>query len=102
VTNPGPYRDERESLLAENRRLRLKLAESRRLRLWPGAAAIAALAGYGVGLVALSDWFHGPSALRYWIAVVVLVGSLAASVGFAIALVRGGRKRGDNDGSNEN
>ena len=96
MSDPGPYRDDRDSLLAENRRLRRQLAVHPRVRAWP---ALAALAVYAVALVTLADWLHAGSALRYWVAVAILIGSLVAAAGFGLRILRGNRRRGDDDGN---
>ncbi len=94
MSNLGPYRDDREQLLAENRRLRRALATARRARIWP---ALASLAAYGIELVALRDWMHGNSEVRYWLAVLLLGGTLSVTVLFAVAHVLYIRRQGGND-----
>jgi len=92
LSSPDPYRDDRESLLAENRRLRRRLVLRRRRRLWP---ALVALVAYGALLIGVGDWLHGQSEVKYWIAIALLLGALGASVLFAVNMMRGFTDQGD-------
>jgi hypothetical protein len=83
-----PYRDDRESLIAENASLRRELARLRRRRAWP---ALASLATYLLILTELRDWLNGTDPVRYWLAILSLVIALGASATGAIHLIVGSR-----------
>lgn len=74
------YRDEKESLRAENERLKAELAEKRARRV-PRAAIAIAVVALGA-FVLLQDWLNG-SDTRFWSAVAIL----AALVGAALFAV---------------
>jgi len=64
------YRDEKESLRAENERLKEKLAEKRR-RGVPWAAVVLALFAVGAFFL-LQPWLNG-SDIRFWAALGILL-----------------------------
>lgn len=73
------YRDEKESLRAENERLRASLGQGNRRRPW-----VAVVLGVCtiVAMVLLQPWLNGADA-RFWGAVAIL-GVLALSTLFAV------------------
>lgn len=72
------YRDEKDSLRAENERLRAELTGRRRGRPW---VAIALALSAGLALVLLLPWLNGTDA-RFWGALAILA-VLAGSAVFA-------------------
>jgi hypothetical protein len=88
VRAPAPYRDERQSLLAENARLNREIARRRRRRVWPAVASIGA---YVVLLTQLRDWLNGTDPVRYWIALLSLIVALGAGAASVVVYIFGGR-----------
>lgn len=77
----APYRDENESLRAENERLRDELGSGRRVRVLP---AVALLAVDGAAFVFLRPWLNEGSDVKFWsaIAVLVVIAGLAVASAF--------------------
>ena len=78
-----PFRDEKESLRAENERLHAELAKQRARRVPRVGIAIALVAV--VAAVALQPWLNG-SDVRFWAAVAILGALVLAAV---VAALRG-------------
>jgi hypothetical protein len=76
----APYRDENETLRAENARLRQRLAKRRGAR---RGLVFFLLALDFVAIVVLRPWLNGASDAKFW-------GGLAIVVGIAIAAVLSG------------
>jgi hypothetical protein len=80
----APYRDELESLRAENERLRSKLRRKHTTRPFLGIA----LAALDLGaIVLLRPWLNASSDLSFWLALLFVV--LLALGATAVALGRG-------------
>jgi hypothetical protein len=77
----APYRDENESLRAENERLRKELAERRRVKV----GTTAALVGLDfVAIIALRPWLNGGSDVAFWGALAIILLIAALAVGSAL------------------
>ena len=77
----APYRDENETLRAENARLRGKLAPRRGRR---GVPAL--LLGLDfVAVIALRPWLNGASDAKFWAALAIVLGLGAAAILSALA-----------------
>jgi alpha-beta hydrolase superfamily lysophospholipase len=82
MSGPSPYRDETDSLRAENARLRAKLAR-RKTNLQRLPFVLVAL-DFGA-VVALRPWLNGGSDAKFWLALGVLVTIALGAVASAIA-----------------
>ncbi len=81
----SPYRDELESLRAENARLRAELSARRVGR--PGLAL--ALMALDIGSIfALKPWLNGGDDLRFWAGLVAVVGIAIAAAASALGYKR--------------
>jgi hypothetical protein len=79
----APYRNENDSLRAENERLRGELGSRARTRVLPAVALVAA---DGVAFIFLRPWLNEGSDAKFWSAVAVLmviaVAAIASAFGF--------------------
>ncbi len=77
----APYRNENESLRAENERLRGELGSRARVRILPAAALVIL---DGVAFVFLRPWLNEGSDAKFWsaIAVLVVIAGLAVASAF--------------------
>ena len=82
---PDPYRDENESLRAENARLRAQLGSH---RVTQGKLALLLVVVDFVAIVALRPWLNGTSDLKFWSSLLIVVGVAIA----AVASARGFRR----------
>ena len=76
----GPYRDENESLRAEVARLR---AGETRSRVTQGKLALLLVVVDFVAISTLRPWLNGPSDLKLWTGVIIVVGIAIAAVASA-------------------
>jgi hypothetical protein len=76
----APYRDENESLRAENERLRRELAKR---RIAHGRLALLLVVIDFVAVLALRPWLNGPSDAKFWSALAVVVGVAIAAAASA-------------------
>lgn len=77
---PAPYRNENESLRAENERLKGELGLRSRTRVLP---AIALVAVDGAAFIFLRPWLNEGSDAKFWSAIAILVVIAAAAVASA-------------------
>lgn len=82
-----PYRDELESLRAENERLRAQLASRRRSHGWLAALLVVAEIG---ALLLLMPWLNAANDAKFATAALILVG-----IGIAAAVSAFGTRRSD-------
>jgi hypothetical protein len=80
-----PYRDENESLRAENMRLRAQLGSQ---RVTQGKLALLLVVVDFVAIVALRPWLNGTSDIKFWSSLLVVFGVAIA----AVASARGFRR----------
>ncbi len=78
---PAPYRDETETLRAENARLRAALAKHRR---GGRGVAVALVALDFVAIEVLRPWLNGGSDLAFWGGAAVVVGLAVSAVWSAV------------------
>jgi hypothetical protein len=86
---PAPYRDENETLRRENARLKGELAKRARGRL---AVALLLLGADFLAVTALRPWLNGGSDLKFWSALIVVVGIAGAAVACAFGREASGRR----------
>lgn len=85
----APYRDERETLRAENERLKSELARQRSPR--PGVALGLLVSDFAAVLL-LRPWLNGTSDWAFWCAVLILVSLTASAFGAALGFFPGRRR----------